>query len=163
MANDELHLPWEPAALETLLRKVLTLGETTKVDLKSAFDTSDVQHQGEFLKDIAAIANTYSPDYLNHGFLVFGTDQGQIVGCAFPNSIDHIQASIDDLVKKHLAPFIRTHLYFFTDGETQWGVLVVPPTRNAPHVFIADSHKRARGDVYVRSGTTTAKAQPEDY
>src|SRR5262249_13446558 len=32
-----------------------------------------------------------------------------------------------------------------------------------PHAFINDIHKRYRGDVYVRSGTTIVKAQPEDY
>jgi hypothetical protein len=62
-----------------------------------------------------------------------------------------------------LAPFVTSHFFQFSDAEKRWGAIVIPPTRNAPHVFMADIHKRYRGDVYVRGGTTTLKAQPEDY
>lgn len=161
--DDEMHLPWERTSLEALMRKVLSTGETNKVDLKGAFGIVDAQQQGEFLKDVAAIANTYNHNYRNHGFLVFGVQQNAIAGCTFADNEDHLQASIDDLIKKYLSPFITTHLFIFTDGIKRWGVLVIPPTWNAPHIFINDTHKRHRGDIYVRSGTTTVKAQPEDY
>lgn len=162
-SNEDLHLPWDRQSLETLIRKILTTGETSKVDFKGAFALVDAQQQGELLKDISAIANTYDHNYRNHGFLIFGVQQNAITGCSFPDNEDHIQASIDDLVKKYLAPFITTHLFFFLDDKNQWGVLVIPPTQNAPHVFIGDIHKRYRGDIYVRRGTTTGKAQAEDF
>jgi predicted HTH transcriptional regulator len=161
--DDEMHLPWDRQSLEDLLRKVIPTGETSKVDLKRDFELSDVPHQAELLKDISAIANTYNQHYRNHGFVVFGVEQTSLVGCTFPDNEDHVQASIDDLIKKYLGQFITTHLFIFSDADKQWGVLVVPPTRNAPHVFINDVHKRYRGDVYVRNGTMTVKAQPEDY
>jgi len=161
--EEELHLPWGRHDLEALLRKVVLTGETTKVDLKSSFDLSDNQHQAELLKDISALANTYSHHYKNYGFIVFGARQGEIVYTIFPNNEDHLQANIDDLIRKYLGPFITTHLFIFNDGEKQWGTLIIPPTMNAPHVFINNIHKHYRGDICVRNGTTTEKAQPEDY
>ncbi len=161
--DEELHLPWNRANLEALLRKVIPTGETTKVDLKSCFDLSDVPHQAELLKDISALANTYNYYYRNHGFIIFGAGENKIIHTIFPNNEDHLQATIDDLVKKYLGSFITTHLFIFNDSGQQWGVLAIPPTRNAPHVFINDIHKCYRGDIYVRKGTTTEKAQPGDY
>jgi predicted HTH transcriptional regulator len=161
--NDDLHLPWDRDSLEALLRKVVSTGETTKVDLKGILDLSTVQQQAELLKDVAAFANTYSHHYRNHGFIILGATQGQLSYSAFGNDEDHLQATIDDLVNKYLRPFITTHLFIFGEGEKQWGAIVVPPTRNAPHVFYNEIHKRYRGDVYVRNGTTTEKAQSEDY
>lgn len=161
--DEELHLPWDRLALEELLIKVVSTGETTKVDLKRIFDLAGVQQQGEFLKDISAIANTYNHNYRNHGFIIFGAESNKITYTSFSDSVDHLQANIDDLIKKYLGPFITTHLYIFGENESQWGALVIPPTRNAPHIFINDIHKRYRGDVYVRSGTITEKAQPGDF
>jgi len=141
--DDELHLPWDRGALEALLRKIVATGETTKVDSKSTFDLSSTQQQGEFLKDVSAIANTYSSHYRNHGFLIFGAANNSLTYALFPNTEDHLQASIDDLIKRYIGPFITTHLCIFNDTGGQWGALVVPPTRTAPHVFINDIHKRS--------------------
>jgi len=161
--DNEMHLPWDRPSLEALIRKVISTGEASKIDLKSNFELSEAQQQGEFLKDISAIANTYNHYYRNHGFIIFGARQNNMTYCNFSNNEDHLQATIDDLIKKYLGPFIITHLFIFTEGEKKWGVLVIPPTKTAPHVFISDIHKRCRGDVYVRSGTTTTKAHPDDY
>jgi len=161
--DEELHLPWDRNSLEILLRKVISTGETSKVDLKSTFDFSDVQHQAELLKDISAIANTYCPHYRNHGFIIFGAAKCNISYTTFSDNEDHLQASIDDLVNKYIGPFITSHLFIFKDLGNQWGVLVIPPTRSAPHIFIKDTHKRYRGDIYVRNGTITEKAHPGDF
>ena len=161
--NDDLHIPWDRESLRELLLKIISTGETTKVDLKATFDISDTQHQAEMLKDISALANTYSHYYRNHGFIVFGASNNKLTYSVFPNNEDHLQATIDDLLKKYIGPFITTHLFIFDDLGNKWGVLVVPPTRNAPHVFFNEIHKRYRGDVYVRNGTTSEKAQPSDF
>lgn len=160
---NELHLPWDRSALEGFLPKIISTGEADKVDLKTSFDLSDVQHQAEFLKDISAIANTYCHHYKNHGFIVFGASANSISYTTFPNNEDHLQATIDDLVKKYIGPFITTHLFIFEQDNKQLGVLVIPSSNNAPHVFIKDIHKRYVGDIYVRNGTTTSKAQPGDF
>jgi hypothetical protein len=164
MSNDEqFHLPWNRNTLESLLHKVISTGETTKVDFKSNFDLSGNKQKAELLKDVSAFANTYDHNYRNHGFILFGVMENKIIHTSFPNNEDHLQANIDDLVNKYLGPFITTNFFIFDDGGKQWGVLVIPPTRNAPHVFIKDIHKRYRGDIYVRNGTITEKALPGDY
>lgn len=160
---DDLHLPWDRDSLEALAKRLVVAGETTKVDLKSIFELSGVTQQGEFLKDVSAIANTHDHNLKDHGMLIFGASKGTISHTSFPADEDHLQATIDDLLKKYIRPFITTRLFIYTDNEKQWGVVVVPPTRNAPHVFCNDIHKRYRGEIYVRYGTTTEKAQPEDY
>lgn len=148
--DEELHLPWDRDSLKELLLKVVSTGETTKVDMKSVFDLRNTQQQAELVKDVSAIANTYSHNYRNHGFIVFGANQKKIVYTNFSDNEDHLQASIDDLTTKYIGPFVTTHLFIFEEDKQQWGALVVPPTRNAPHVFISDIHKRYRGDIYVR-------------
>ncbi|MFA6514145.1 MAG: ATP-binding protein [Patescibacteria group bacterium] len=160
---EELHLPWDRATLEGFLPKIISTGEAGKVDLKSSFNMSDIQHQGEFLKDISAIANTYCHHYKNHGFIIFGASANSILYTTFPDNEDHLQATIDDLVKKYIGQFITTHLFIFGKDDKQWGVLVIPPSNEPPHVFIKDIHKRYVGDIYVRNGTTTSKAQPGDF
>jgi hypothetical protein len=161
--NEELHIPWERPALKELIQRIINTGETTKVDFKLEFNLEDIQQKAELLKDISAIVNTYDHHYRNHGFIVFGVSLNRIENTDFPNNEDHLQATIDDLINKYIGPFITTHLYVFEDDNQKWGVLVIPPTRNAPHIFIKDIHKRYRGDIYVRNGTTTEKATPEDF
>src|SRR3989344_5060985 len=104
--EEELHLPWDQDTLETLLRKVVSIGENTKVDLKRSFDLSIVQQQAELLKDISALANTYDYHYKNYGFILFGVAETEITYTTFPSNKDHLQATIDDLVKKYIGPFI---------------------------------------------------------
>jgi len=161
--DEQLHLPWDRPSLEKILREIIPLGETTKVDLKSTFDLSTIQSQSELLKDVSALANTYSHDYKNHGFIIFGAEPENIVYTNFQDNEDHLQANIDDLITKYIEPFIKTHLYIFSNQNKKWGVLVVPPTRTAPHVFINEIHKRYRGDIYVRNGSITRKALAGDY
>lgn len=158
-----LHIPWSREELEELIKKIIPTNETNKVEFKRDYDLGNIEHKGEFLKDLSAIANTFDYDYKNHGFIVFGVSQNTITFCTFPNNEDHIQATIDTLVKEYLAPFIKTFLYIFEDKGNKWGVLVIPPSRNAPHIFIKDIHKRYKGDIYVRDGTTTSKASPMDF
>jgi hypothetical protein len=158
-----MHVPWDRASLEELLRELVSRGEMSKVDLKSTFDVASTPAQGELLKDISAIANTYNHHYRNHGFIIFGCQNNKITCTAFPGNEDHVQATIDDLVRHYVGPFVTTHLYIFNHKGKQWGTLVIPPTRSAPHVFINNIHKRSKGDIYVRSGTITEKAQPGDY
>lgn len=160
---EELHLPWDRESLKELLKSIISTGETTKVDFKRLFDLSDIQHQADFLKDISAIANSYYQYYRNFGFIIFGAEQNKIIHTLFPDNEDHIQATIDDLVKKYIDPFIVSHFFILENEGNQFGALVIPPTRNAPHIIVNDIQKRYRGDIYVRNGTITGKAQPSNF
>jgi Putative DNA-binding domain len=161
--KEELHLPWQNDELRELLLDVIKTGETAKVDFKLEFNLGTAEQQGELLKDISAFANTYDPSYRNHGFIIFGVEINQLKGCRFDDNADALQARIDDLIKNNIGPFISTQLRIFEADDKKWGVIVIPPTRSSPHVFIRDMHKRNKGDIYVRKGTITEKAFPEDF
>lgn len=160
---EALHLPWTNEALRTLLLQIVETGETTKVDFKRQLSIDDAAQQGELLKDISALANTYDYSYQNHGLMLIGVEQEKIICCDFSQNVDGLQARIDELIKHYIDPFVPTQVRIFDHANGKWGVVVVPPTRNAPHVFVKDIHKKHRGDIYVRRGTVTDKASPTDY
>src|ERR1041385_1182675 len=137
-----LHLPWDNDALRELLSKVIQMGETTKVDFKRQLNGGTAEYDAELLKDICAMANTYDRPYYNHAFIILGVADNKLVYTAFPQSEDALQARIDQLVKSYIDPFIPTHLRIFTEGANTWGVIVIPPTRLMPHMFVKNTHKR---------------------
>jgi hypothetical protein len=155
--------PWDLAKLEELILELVPKGEASKFDLKRSLDLSTAAAQAELLKDISAMANTYQHDLRNHGFIILGAANGAVSFTTFPQNADHLQATIDELVKNYIEPFVHTRLYIFGSAPNTWGVIVIPPTRSAPHVFVKDIQKRNRGDIYVRRGTITDKAQPGDF
>ena len=163
ITDEELHLPWDNDTLEKLLLKVVQTGETTKVDFKQTLNLDTAEQKAELLKDISALANSYDQAYYNYGFIIIGVKQNKLIGTSFTQEVDHLQSQIDELVKNYIGPFITTHVRIFnTEGKT-WGAIVIPPTKNAPHVFIRDIHNKHRGDIYVRRGTVTEKVLPEDF
>jgi len=163
--REKLHLPWDNNTLKKLLRKIIKIGETAKVDFKQELNIDTARDKGELLKDICAIANTHDPNYYNYGFILIGVKQNEIIGSSFleGGKVDDLQACIDELVKNYLVPFIKTHVMIFESNGKIWGVIVIPPTRALPHVFIRDIDNKHRGDIYIRRGTTTERALPEDY
>ena len=164
--KEKLHLPWDSNnTLKKLLHKIINIGETAKVDFKQELNIDTARNKAELLKDISAIANTHDPNYYNHGFILIGVKQNKIIGSSFLEGVkvDDLQARIDELVKNYLAPFIKTHVMIFDSNGKIWGVIIIPPTRVLPHVFIRDIDNKHRGDIYIRRGTTTERALPEDY
>jgi len=163
--EEKLHLPWDNKKLKDLLIEIIKIGETTKIDFKQELNIGTAKEKAEFLKDVSAIANTFDSNYYNYGFILVGVKQNEIVGSSFLQNkeVDNLQATIDEIIKVHLSPFIETHLKIFEENEKTWGVIMIPPTTMLPHVFIRDIDNKSRGDVYVRRGTTTEKALPEDY
>ena len=159
----ELHLPWDNNALENLLLQIMKTGEAAKIDFKRQLNITSSDHHAELLKDISALANSYDHHYQNHGFIILGVTENTLTYTKFDETTDRLQAKIDDLLNKYIEPFVQTQVRIFGTDEKTWGVIVVPPTRTAPHVFVKDIHKRCRGDIFVRKGTTTDKSQPSDY
>lgn len=158
-----LHIPWTNEVLEELVLKMVKMGETTKLDFKSVWDISSGGQKAEFARDIQAMANSVDTAYRNHGFLILGAKPGELLHTAFSEDADKMQATVDQVLREHLGPFVPTQVRQFAMDSKTWGVIVVPPSRNAPHVFVRDTEKYKRGDVFVRVGTTTAKAEPGDF
>jgi len=158
----DLHFPWNDEDLVELLGSIIARGETTKVDFKRELELSS-SSQSELLKDILAFANTFDYAYNNYGFILIGVEANTLCYTTFKQNADSLQATIDEIVKNYIEPFVPTHVKIFGTGDACWGVIVIPPTKNAPHVIVKDNHKRYRGDIYVRRGTITDKASPADF
>lgn len=158
-----LHIPWTNEALEKLVLDIINTGETTKLDFKGGWDISSREQKAELARDIQAMANSYDPAYRNHGFLILGAKAGQLLYAKFAEDSDKMQATVDQVLREHLGPFVSTQVRQFGSGDKMWGVIVVRPSNGAPHVFVRDAGKYNRGDVWVRVGTTSSKAEPADF
>lgn len=163
MDTTVLHIPWTNEALEKLVLDIINTGETAKLDFKSVWDISTKEQKAELARDIQAMANSYDPVYRNHGFLILGAKPGQLLCTTFAENADKMQATVDQILREHIGPFVSTQVRQFGSGDKMWGVIVVRPSNGAPHVFIRDAGKYNRGDVWVRVGTTSSKAEPADF
>jgi predicted HTH transcriptional regulator len=161
--DSELHLPWLNEALENLALKMIQTGEANKVDFKRQLNIGTPAYDAELLKDISALANTYDHSYDNHGFIIIGVADKQLSYATFAQNEDALQARIDQLIRNNVEPFISTQVRIFGKNPETWGLVVVPPTHTAPHVFSKDIDKRCRGEIFVRRGTITEKAIGHDF
>jgi len=159
-------LPWSKEELQERLEDfIVNWGETDKIDFKQELNISDQKGKAELLKDIAAIVNTYSEENDGYGFIIVGVKDNEIVGSeVFENKKeDNLKASIDQLIREYLQPFVPTQLYYFHKENKVWGAIIISPIEVYPCVFVKNIDNKYRGDVYVRRGSTTSKAEPEDY
>lgn len=122
------------------------------------------------LSHLCALANTHDRRYKDHGFLIFGAVRGEIVGVeTTTRDPDSLSNHIEQLIDEYLTPAFPIAVHQFEDDGRVWGVVLVPPSGNKPHVLnrellCNDPTKSLRyGDWYVRRGARTVKAGPEDY
>lgn len=163
------HLPWDRRTLEERVRRMVSdQVETPKIDAKRSLDLSTKAAKVELVKDISAMANTDDGNHHDdHGFIIFGAEAGAIVGGVAllgAGKVDNTSASISQLIDQYLGPTPRIHLIGFMDDPTgPWGVLVIPPSGDQPHIFIKASDGPKVGDWLVRINDTTSRATPADY
>lgn len=164
-------LPWNNGELETLLKGVISHGtEVAKIDFKTKIETETNEQKADLLKDITAIANTFDNSYEDHGFIIYGTKAKTITGITITEAdTDKFQNHIEQLLKTYISPMPQVYVLGFeeTDGK-KWGVIVIPPRNNKPHMFFKDlfctdrSRSRKKGEWFVRHGSTTDPGLPED-
>ena len=164
-------LPWTNGEMETLLMGVISHGtEIAKIDFKTEIETATNEQKADLLKDIIAIANTFDDSYEDHGFIIYGVKAKTITGITQTESdTDKFQNHIEQLLKTYISPMPQIYVLGFetTDGKN-WGVIVIPPRNNKPHMFFKDlfctdrSRSRKRGEWFVRRGSTTDPGLPED-
>jgi len=147
-------------ANEEIINKIIKLGrgvESQKVDFKSQLTLDTRKDKGDLLKDLTAIANSESDWFYNCGYLI-------IENFKYEN-IDKLKADIDQLMKEYISPIVE----FFIIKFNNCGVFIIPPSFKIPHVFIKDFPDDKgeiyikRGDIFVRRGSTTDRAMPEDF
>ena len=143
--------------------------ETAKVDFKVSLSTSmNAAEKVELAKDINALVNVDSDGHSGFGFLIFGARRGELVGgisCLAADSADHTSSTISKIVSEYLAPCpILRLLRFDEPSKGSWGVLLVAPSEEQPHIFVKEySGNPKRGDWFVRVNDTTQLAGPADY
>jgi hypothetical protein len=164
-------LPWNNGELESQLREVIDHGtETSKIDYKLEIIMNSPEQKSELLKDISAIANTYDDKFNDYGFIVYGVKPKEIVGIKQTEiDTDKFQSSIEQLLKSNISPTPKIYVIGFrADEKNQWGVIVISPDNNKPHMFCKDfnctdkSKSRKKGEWFVRRGSTTDVGLPED-
>jgi len=144
------------------MMKTLTVDEVVEMVKKTpeqgAFDwkvdfaiPNDDEKRGEFIKDLAAIANASPSSY---GFIVYGVDPRR------PDSIVGIKQSYDDaklqqLVQGKIEPLPEFLYYEVSIGPKLVGVLQVKPTRRRPHIITVDLGKIRKGQIVIRRGSST--------
>jgi hypothetical protein len=164
-------LPWENEELEQLLRNLIAHGtEAAKIDFKAEIETATADQKAELLKDVTAMANTYHENYADHGFLIYGVKAKAIAGIRQTEAdTDKLQNHIEQILKTYISPMPQIYAVGFkaVTGE-QWGVIVIPPRNNKPHMFFKDlqctdpKRSRKKGEWFVRRGSTTDHGLPED-
>lgn len=119
---------------------------------------NDDEKRGEFIKDLAAIANGCSTSY---GFIVYGVDPRK------PDPLIGISQTYDDarlqqLVAGKIEPRPVFLYYEVSFGAKILGVLQVQPSRQRPHIISVDLGKVRKGQILIRRGSSTDGVKLED-
>lgn len=112
---------------------------------------SDDKKKGEFIKDLAAVANACA---LSYGYILYGVSPGS------PDPIVGITQTYDDAKLQQLAngkiePLPEFLYYEISTGPKLVGVLQVKPTRRRPHIIRVDLGKVRKGQIPIRRGSST--------
>jgi predicted HTH transcriptional regulator len=126
--------------------------EQTVFDWKADFTApSDDEKRGEFIKDLAAVANGCGSSY---GFIMYGVDPRK------PDPVLGISKTYDDAKLQQLAqgkiePLPEFLYYEVSVGAKVIGIVQVKPTRRRPHIICADLGKVRKGQIVIRRGSST--------
>jgi hypothetical protein len=138
--------------IDEVIELVAKTPEQAVFDWKRDFTVpSDDENKGEFIKDLAAIANACASSY---GFIVYGVSPGSA------NPVVGITQTYDDAKLQQLAhgkiePLPEFLYYEVSAGPKVIGVLQVRPTRKRPHIIRVDLGKVRKGQIPVRRGSST--------
>lgn len=145
--------------VDQILELVRATPEQAVFDWKTDFVLpSDDDKRGEFIKDLAAIANACSTSY---GFIVYGVDPRKpdpVLGL----SKNYDDAKLQQLVAGKIDPLPEFLYYEVLLGAKAIGVLQVKPTRKRPHIITTDLGKVRKGQILVRRGSSTDGATMKD-
>lgn len=159
--------PWESKiSTKELLEKFITnADETEKVDFKLDINLQGSKtEKNELLLDMACIANSFSTELDNHGFLIIGVhpDTKDIKGTEIDK--ESLATHLDERMTKFISPHIKfsIELYDLENGK-KWGAIIVKPTIELPHIFISDTGEFSKGEVWVRRGSHKCRAEASDF
>ncbi|AEI83152.1 hypothetical protein CNE_BB2p03570 (plasmid) [Cupriavidus necator N-1] len=143
---------------EALLDSLLYRGEGDALDFKKmqyAFEGADDNHKSELLKDILAFANAWRD---TTAYIVIGVnDAREVVGLDKDIDDSRLQQFINGKVNRPIRFHYRSLLY----KGTTIGIYTIP-LQDRPFFSVRDFGKVAAEAVYVRRGSATALAKPDE-
>lgn len=163
----------DPTQLKAFLEeRIREKSEKDKLDFKRdllGWDKGEaLVDQLNLLRLINAFANTFSREFDDYGFLIFGADKsdGKVafdIPVLRSKGSDKLQSEIANQVKKYMHPIPQFEVYDFTEGALTWGAIVVPPRQRGPFVFIKESPNWRVGEWRVRHAAQVSPPLQSDY
>lgn len=142
---------------ETLLNKT----ESEELDFKSEQYKLDTEEQkAEFIKDVLAFANAWKT---SDAYIICGVIKGD--GRAYqPKGIDHHleENNLQQLVcsKTNKPPKFRYEPFIYEGKE--FGIVIIDKQQDRPIYLIKNFGRLKANEVYIRRGSSTAVASPDE-
>lgn len=136
-----------------LLLDLIAQGENEQVDFKQELNLESSDEKAEFIKDLISLANSVP----EHGYLIIGIDNAK--GRIGIKSLE--EEKIQQIAHTYIYPSIVIHCYIVPLDSVSIGVIEVKPTEK-PHQVIRNIGRLLLNDVFIRHGSTTAKASPSE-
>lgn len=146
--------------------------EHTWVDFKEDYYVLGIEpKKADFIKDIAAMANTITEHSTHYIIIGVNDDSGELAGVSdnFDDKSDprHIlsvdEADIQKVLTEYLSPTPNVTLNKFTDEEPRFGVLSINQAKKKPctiqkSIYFNGDRKLQEGLIYFRSGSSNTIA-----
>lgn len=139
----------DTAKLNSFIRQ----GENESVDFKRELNLEATEQKAEFVKDIISLANSAK----DIGFLIVGIDKNlNFIGI---NLFE--EERIQQIVHTYIYPNVVVRCYTIEVDSFLIGVVEVQGTER-PHRVIKSIDRLSVNDVFIRHGSTIAKASPDE-
>jgi hypothetical protein len=146
----------------TLMEELLNEDESSTLDFKRdqyPFDQATPEQKGELLKDILAFANAWRR---TDAYILIGVDdvkggRSKVVGVTVHFDDASIQQFVNDKTNR---PVIFSYEVFPFEN-VQVGIFHIP-LQDRPIYLKKDFGKLKQHEVYIRRGSSTAKADPDE-
>ncbi len=132
----------DPKELEPfLLQRIAEGHELDKLDFKRELNFAANDEKANLVRLVSAFANTYSLEYDDYGFLIFGVDKNtrsisQDIEILRTKGSDKLDSEISQLLEKYLFSVPRFQLMAFEERSIgTWGCLITYPNQSPPFVF----------------------------
>lgn len=147
---------------ENLFEQLLYRDESESLDFKSQqypFAGATDEAKSELLKDILALANSWR---IEDGYILIGVQESQGGKSTPLGTTDHIpDHSLQQFVNTKLNRPIRFSYEVHSLNNMQIGIIRVQSVQR-PVYLRSDFGRLKAGDVYVRRGSSTALADPDE-
>ena len=138
---------------EQQLRNIIAQGENESVDLKRELHLENSNEKAEFIKDLISLANSAT----DIGYLIIGVDNnGDLYGTEALS-----EERLQQIAHTYIYPNIVLGYSNLVLDSKLIGIIEIQGIEK-PHRVIKSIDRLLMNDVFVRHGSTTAKASPDE-